>query len=307
MIPSGCLPVLCSTFDADGQIDFDDFDRLIDFVIDCGVDGCVFPGVASEVETLIPEERERMIRHLGARLAGRLPIVVGASAATAEETVSHIRIGAEAGATAAMVMAPSVAGREAAGQIAHFRAIERQAALPVMLQNAPAPAGAALAPETVAEVASTVRAIEAVKEETMPCGQNLTRIRTAAGNGIRGVFSGAGGRYITDELARGALGTLPAAELADLHARLYRAWADGDEAEARRLYRVSMPLLNFQAIFRMQMTKEVLRLRGVLHHTFVRSAGSRMDEGDRAELYALLRQAAPEFDRHPVLWQAAAE
>lgn len=304
---AGCLPVLCTPFDDAGAVDEGDFDRLIAFVVDCGADGCVYPGVASEVDRLTAEERDRMVRRLGARLAGRLAFVVGASASEAEETLAHIRTGAEAGAAAAMVMAPAALGKDVDAHIAHFDRIARDAALPIMLQNAPVPIGAGLAPEDVARIASAVEGIVWVKEETMPCGQNLTRIRAAAGDAIAGVFGGAGGRYITDELARGSLGTLPAAELTDLHARLLAAWHTGDEVEARRLFMVSMPLLNFQAVFRMHMTKEVLRLRGVLRHTHVRGAGPRMDDGDRAELHALLRQIAPELHIHPPFRKAAAE
>ena len=304
---AGCLPVLCSAFDDDGVLAEADFDRLVDFVVDCGADGCVYPGVASEVDTLTPEEREKMVRRLGRRLGGRVPFVVGASAEKASETVAHIRIGAEAGASAAMVMASARLGRDVDAHIRHFEAIAAGAALPLMLQNAPSPIGAGLPPEDVARIAGAVNGVVWVKEETMPCGQNLTRILAAAGDGIRGVFGGAGGRYITDELARGSLGTLPAAELADLHVRLCSAWAAGDVAEARRLFMVSMPLLNFQAVFRMHMTKEILRLRGILQHTHVRGAGPRMDAGDRNELHALLRQIAPEFAIHPPFQKAAAE
>jgi 4-hydroxy-tetrahydrodipicolinate synthase len=303
---SGCLPVLCTPFDDAGALVEADFDRLVDFVVACGADGCVYPGVASEVDTLTPDEREKMVRRLGRRRGG-LPFVVGASAGTAEETIAHIRTGAEAGAEAAMVMAPARFGRDIEAHIRHFEEIAAGAALAVMLQNAPSPIGAGLPPEDVARIAEAVEGIVWVKEETMPCGQNLTRILAAARDGIRGVFGGAGGRYITDELARGSLGTLPAAELADIHVRLCRAWAAGDEAEARRLFMVSMPLLNFQAVFRMHMTKEVLRLRGILAHTHVRGAGPRMDAGDRAELHALLRQIAPEFALHPPFQKAAAE
>ena len=44
----------------------------------------------------------------------------------------------------------------------------------------------------------------------------------------------------------------------------------GDVAGARALYNRSLPLLTFQAVFRMDMTKEVLRRRGVLESTHVR-------------------------------------
>ena len=307
MTIGGCLPVLCTPFRSDGAIDVDDFDALIDFVGDCGVQGCVYPGVASEVDTLSDAERSQMVGHLGRRLGGRLPFVVGASAATADEVVAHIRDGAEAGAAAAMVMAPADFGSDVAAQTAFFDAISRDAALPIIMQNAPRPIGAGLLPEITAEIARAVSGIRWVKEESMPCGQNLTRIVKAAGGAIEGVFGGAGGRYITDELARGSLGTLPAAELADLHVRLVAAWGAGDIDEARRLFEVSMPLLNFQAIFRMHMSKEVLRRRGVLRHTHVRGAGPRMDDGDRAELSALIERIAPELDRYPVVAREAAE
>ena len=56
----------------------------------------------------------------------------------------------------------------------------------------------------------------------------------------------------------------------------------------RRLYNRMPPLLNFQAVFRMAMTKEVLRRRGVIAATHVRAAGPRMDAGDRVELGAIL-------------------
>ena len=44
----------------------------------------------------------------------------------------------------------------------------------------------------------------------------------------------------------------------------------GNIGEARRLYSASLPLLNFQAVFRMHMTKEVLRRRGVIPNGLVR-------------------------------------
>src|SRR5690606_26288076 len=142
-------------------------------------------------------------------------------------------------------------------------------------------------------------------EETQPCGQNLSRIAAALGGGIDGIFGGAGGRYIMDELNRGGAGTMPAAELADIHAAIVAAFRSGDRAEARRLYSASLPLLNFQAVFRMHMTKDVLRRRGIIRHTFVRGRGPKFDDGDRAELAALLDEFAPHLTRFPLTSDAA--
>jgi 4-hydroxy-tetrahydrodipicolinate synthase len=296
----GAFPVLCTPFRDDGTVDEADFRALIAFFLDCDVDGCVFPGVASEVDTLTAEERAGLVAILGEELAGATPFIVGASDRVPEAVIRHMARGQAAGAQAAMVMAPGHLGDDPGAHVGFFEAVAAGADLPIVLQNAPVPIGAGLSPETVAEIARAVPQIRYCKEETMPCGQNLTRIITAARDAIEGVFGGAGGRYITDELARGSLGTMPASEFADLHVALVRAWARGDEAEARRLFEVSMPLLNFQAIFRMHMTKATLARRGVIRHTFVRGKGPRMDAGDRRELHALLDRIAPELKHHPL-------
>lgn len=292
---TGTFPVFCTTFDAEGHVNEAEFGSLIEFVVESGADGCVFPGVASEVDTLSATERARLTALLGATLAGRIPFICGASAASPAEVIAFAEAGAAAGAVAAMVMAPKHLGHDLAAQKAFFAEVCAGSTLPILLQNAPNPIGAGLAPEDTAALAMSQERIQYVKEETMPCGQNLTRILEAANGHIQGVFGGAGGRYITDELARGSLGTMPAAEFTDLHVRLVNAWKSGNETEARRLFMVSMPLLSFQAIFRMHMTKATLKRRGVLHSTFVRGAGPKMDQGDCAELDTLLTLIAPEL------------
>ena len=195
-------------------------------------------------------------------------------------------------------MAPRDLGPDVDAQSRYFDEVAVASPIPIMLQNAPSPIGAGLAPEAVARIVRSVQGVDYVKEETPPCGQNLTR--------LRGVFGGAGGRTVTDELTRGALGTLPAVELADLHARLVRAWFAGDESEARRLFAVTLPALNLQAVFRMHMTKATLARRGVIRHTHVRADGPRMDAYDRADLSALLDRLAPELHLYPLATKDAA-
>jgi 4-hydroxy-tetrahydrodipicolinate synthase len=292
---AGAFPVICTPFRDDGAIDEADFLAVVDFALECGADGLVYPGVASEVETLNAEERRSQVALLAKRVAGRAPIVVGCSDSDAARAAEHVAFAAEVGAAAAMVMAPGAAGNDVAAQIAYFAEVTKGAALPVMLQNQPRPIGAGLLPREVAQVVQAVPAIRYVKEETQPCGQNLSRIAEALGDTEVGIFGGAGGRYIMDELNRGASGTMPASELADIHARIVNAFNSGNSAEARRLYSASLPLLNFQAVFRMHMTKEVLRQRGVIRHVFVRGKGPAFDDGDRAELGALLNEFAGEL------------
>src|SRR5260221_292993 len=80
----------------------------------------------------------------------------------------------------------------------------------------------------VAQVVARVPAVRYVKEEAMPCGQRITMLLAredlAAALHFAGVLGGAGARYLLDELARGAIGTMPARELTDVHVRMVAAW-----------------------------------------------------------------------------------
>jgi 4-hydroxy-tetrahydrodipicolinate synthase len=295
---AGVLPVLPTPFGADGAVDEPAFLRLVDFALEVGADGVVFPGMASEVETLSPAERAGLVAALGRRLAGRVPFVVGASDADPARAAARAEEGRAAGAVAAMVMAPHGLGRDVAAQTAFYAAVAEGTALPIMLQNAPAPMGAGLAPEEVAAVARAVEAVRFVKEETLPCGQHVTRILAAAGDAVDAVYGGAGARYVIDEWARGAAGTMPALELADVHVRMLAAWKAGDRAEAGRLYRDSLPLLVFQMVFRIRATKAVLARRGLLGSTHARAAGPVFDDGDLAEIARLVDEARPLFQIH---------
>ena len=105
--------------------------------------------------------------------------------------------------------------------------------VPIMLQNVPPPAGRAHA-DTLMPILEAVPAIAYVKEETLPSGQRLTQVRDRAPATLLAVFGGAGGRYVTDELRRGAAGSMPAIELAEVHAKLMAAHRAGDrESRAR--------------------------------------------------------------------------
>ncbi len=69
-ILAGAFPVLPTPFRDDGSIDEADFLSIIDFALESNVDGVVYPGVASEVDTLSPQERKRQVELLAQRIGG---------------------------------------------------------------------------------------------------------------------------------------------------------------------------------------------------------------------------------------------
>ena len=285
----GIFPVLPTPFDAEGKVDLAAVTRVVEFVLACGAHGVVFPGVASEFDYQTREERESTFRLVAECVGGQVPLIVGASAETADAALAFAEAGAAVGAAAAMVMAPASLGGDPAAASHFFQIIATHSSVPLMLQNAPPPVGAGLSIDTTLSVVQSVPQVRYVKEEIPPTGYRLSRLLAAAPANLIGVFGGAGARYAIDELNRGALGLMPAAELSDLHVALYAAHRAGAHGRARQTYRRTLPLLLIQEIFRMRLTKEVLRRRGVLQHADVRAPLPDFDAQDQREIDLCLR------------------
>jgi 4-hydroxy-tetrahydrodipicolinate synthase len=149
--------------------------------------------VASEFETLEAAERTHLVDVVAARVAGRIPLVVGASATDGARAAAHAAQARAIGAAAVMAVAPaSLTGNKPA--IRDYYARIAAEGVPVILQNAPPPAGCALTADDVIDLVATIDGIRYVKEETLPCGQRITRILAAELPALAGVFGGAGGR-----------------------------------------------------------------------------------------------------------------
>lgn len=285
---SGVFPVLPTPFDAAGAPDEKALRGLVRYLLEAGVDGITYPGVASEVGQLTVPERLSLTAAVLHEVAGRVPVVAGVSSGQAETTIELARAAIAQGAAGLMVAVPPDRPT-AAQQIGYFS--EVAAAVPgaaIVLQNVPLPVGAGLDPEAIVEVAKAVPAIRYVKEETLPSGQRLTVLRERGPVTLAGVFGGAGGRYITDELRRGAAGTMPAIELAEVHVALFKAHRAGDVARVRELFTRMLPILNVQAVFRWSLTKYVLRARGLLSSENQRAAGPRLDTLGKADVDGFL-------------------
>ncbi|MBI4626567.1 MAG: dihydrodipicolinate synthase family protein [Verrucomicrobia bacterium] len=292
----GIFPVIPTLFTDRNALDLDAQRRVIRFALNAGAHGLVFPGVASEYSHLSLPEREQLLALVAVEAAGRVPLVGGASATTAAEVIAAGSIAMKHGIRHLMIMAPVGLGSDAAAHRAFFQQVA--SGLPgaeIILQNAPVPTGAGLDPQAIIAIAAGIPAITYIKEETLPSGPAITVIREARIPSLQGVFGGGGARYIIDELDRGACGAMPAVELTDLHVALWRSYAAGDQVQARRLYRLSLPLLVAQAIYRMRLTKHVLAKRGIADARHVRATLPAMDAFAQRDVDTMLADLLAEF------------
>jgi 4-hydroxy-tetrahydrodipicolinate synthase len=302
----GVWPVLCTPFDRDGAIDAVALRRVARFAVTSGAAGVVFPGFASEVDDLTADERRVLLRAVVDELAGQVPVIAGATAASVAEVVARVHEAAELGIGTVMIQAPKAIGADA-GAVTRFYAAIAQACpeAGIVLQNAPAPRGSDLSPQAVIEVAAAVPAIRYIKEETIPSGGPISAILAGKPAHCVGVMGGGGARFVIDEFLRGACGAMPAVEFTDIHVAMWQALNAGQHDQARTLYERTLPLLMIQSHARMRFTKRVLIRRGVLDNDGVRAKIPPLDPRDIAEIDALLARITDLLAAAPLVRAAA--
>lgn len=272
----GILPIVPTPFGADGSADEQSLKRVVVHAIETGASALVYPGVASEDLFLTADERRNCLSLVSRLAEGRLPVIAGVNSADPAEMVEITRMAVENGADGIMAMAvPAMEDQFGTwfSRIADALGPDR----PIILQNLFKPRGADLSAEDMLTLAAEIPAIRYVKEEGIPSGPKVSKLVAGCGPDLDGVIGGGGARYLLEELDRGAIATMPAIELLELHVALYRAYTAHNRKEALRLYEASLPLLLIQAPYRMRLTKLILKSQGLIDCDDVREPLPEMD------------------------------
>ena len=291
----GVFTIPCTPFTSTGELDEPSLRREVRFCLDCGAHGLVAPVNASEFTSLSDEERRRVVEIVAEENAGALPFVAGVSAVSTPVAVGFARHAGEAGADALIVMPPYVKKHAPAEIFAYYAGIAAAVDLPIIIQDFIPPIGTPMAPELLARLLREIPQVRYLKEEAIMPGHVMTETARLAGASLEGMMGGQGGRFLLDEVARGACGTMPACQVTDLHVDLWARIEAGDAPGARALFNRLLPLLNFEHLFSVAVYKEVLRRRGVIATSVCRGAPAALDEHDLRELDALLADIEPLF------------
>ena len=247
------------------------------------------PIPTSEYDTLDLAERRDLVETVFTAVSGRVPIIVGLSSQEPELSVAYARQADALKAAAVMLMPPSHLKGDLDAIRKLYENVAAAVSAPIILQNAPPPFGPALSVEDVRLLVSANSRIAFVKEETLPSGQRISRLKDDAPSHLQGIFGGAAGRFIMGEMARGIIGSMPSCECTEVHVAIFDAFQRGDLEEARAIFNRLVPLLNFMGVFRSSAVKEVLRQRGVIRCAARRSKKNpELDDYDRKELAAII-------------------
>ncbi|WP_421724958.1 dihydrodipicolinate synthase family protein [Bauldia sp.] len=272
----GVLPIVPTPFNVSGAPDHESLRRVAGHAVRAGSVALVYPGVASEDLYLTAEESSACLDVVIDAVAGRRPVIAGVNAADPEDMVSLARRVAGQGAEGIMAMAVPAMRDDLSGWFARIE--EAAGGRPIILQNLFAPRGADLSADEMIALSRAIPAIRYVKEEGIPSGPKVSELAKACGPDLDAVIGGGGARYLIEELDRGAVATMPAIELLDLHVALMAAYKAGRRSEALSLYERSLPLLLIQAPYRMRLTKLILKHRGLIETDLVREPLPEMDD-----------------------------
>jgi 4-hydroxy-tetrahydrodipicolinate synthase len=161
----GSIPALVTPMRADGSVDFQAWDRLLDFHVAEGTDAVVVGGTTGESPTLEPAEVAELVRRAKARVAGRMPVIGGSGTNSTAGSIELSRALAAAGADGLLTVVPYYNKPTQEGLYRHFTAIADAVQVPVILYNVPGRTVCDMLPETVVRLSGHPR-IVGIKEAT---------------------------------------------------------------------------------------------------------------------------------------------
>ncbi|HET7033423.1 MAG TPA: dihydrodipicolinate synthase family protein [Casimicrobiaceae bacterium] len=292
----GIFPIAPTPFTDTGDIDVEGQRRVLDCMIDQGVDGICILANYSEQFLLTDAERSTLLDVCTGHVAGRVPIIATTSHFSTRIAVERGRAAAKSGAAMLMVMPPyhgATLRAEEKGIVEHYAAIADAAGIPIMVQDAPL-SGVNLSVAFLARLAREVPLVRYFKIEVPAAAAKLRSLIEAGGQTIAGPFDGEESITLMADLDAGATGTMPSALLPDLIRPVVDNHRAGRRSEAAAAYARILPLINFEnRQCGLRATKTVMAEGRVIVSDAVRHPLERLHPATRAGLLELARELAP--------------
>ena len=238
----GCGTALVTPFEQDGSIDETALRNLVAWQVESGIDFLVPCGTTGETPTLSHDEWLQVIDITVEVVAGRVPIVAGATSNSTQDAVSKAKeVAARSGVDGILTASPYYNKPTQEGQYRHFRAIAEAVDKPIILYNVPGRTGANIEPGTLARLAE-VPNIAGVKEAS----GNISQMAEVCHSVPETFAVLSGDDAVTLPLiALGGVGIISVAsnEIPREMSEMTRAALANDWELARRIHRKYLPLM----------------------------------------------------------------
>lgn len=170
MIFKGVAVALVTPFCDNGEINYYELKKLIEFQIASRINAIVILGTTGEASTIDDEERAKIIRFCACQISGRVPLIVGTGSNSTEKTISMTKQAEKLGADAVLVVTPYYNKTSQEGLILHYKKVAKSTKLPVIIYNVPSRTGMNILPETILQL-SKIKNIVGLKD----AGGNITQ------------------------------------------------------------------------------------------------------------------------------------
>lgn len=293
---TGIYPIAPTPFKAGGALDIEGQKRVLDCMIDQGVDGICILANYSEQFVLSDDERSTLLDVCTDHVAGRVPVIVTCSHYATDIVIARAKASQAAGAKMIMLMPPyhgALLKPDEQGIYEHFQRVSDAIDIPVMVQDAPL-AGVQLSVPFLARMAREIENLTYFKIEMPGTAAKLRALIEQGGEHIVGPFDGEEGITLLADLQAGATGTMTSALIPDLIRPVVMDYLAGETEAARAAYGRLLPLINFEnRQCGLRACKEAMVEGGVIESAYVRHPQVALHPETRAELIAMAKSHDP--------------
>ncbi len=293
---TGVFPIAPTPFTSTGELDLEGQRRVLDCMIDQGVDGICILANYSEQFLLSDTERDTLLDVCAQHIGGRVPLIVTCSHFSTRIASERARRAQSAGAAMLMLMPPyhgAALRADEQGIVEHFSRIAAAAGLPIMVQDAPL-SGVNLSVALLVRLAREVPLVRYFKIEVPGTAGKLRALIQAGGAAIAGPFDGEESITLMADLDAGATGTMPSALLPDLIKPIVMHFRAGRRDEAARHYARALPLINYEnRQCGLRATKTVMMAGRVIRSDAVRHPLEPLHPMTKEGLLELAREVNP--------------
>jgi 4-hydroxy-tetrahydrodipicolinate synthase len=229
---------------ADAGIDTDRLAGLVETMVDAGVHAIAPLGSTGESAYLSFDEWKAVVDTTVETVAGRVPVVAGASDLTTAGTVARAEYSQAAGASATMVIPVSYWALNEREIVQHYSSVSDAISIPIMAYNNPATSGIDMSPTLLNHMFESIPNVKMVKESTGDI-QRMLDLKELSSGALP--FYNGSNPLVLEALMAGASGWCTAAPClrpAPTIA-LYEAFAAGEVDRAKEIYEELLPLLRF--------------------------------------------------------------
>ncbi|MBR9765383.1 MAG: dihydrodipicolinate synthase family protein [Rhodobacteraceae bacterium] len=298
---TGILPVAPTPFLDDGTVDEEGMKRVLDCLIDQGVDAICILANYSEQFVLSDDERRLLTRLSLEHVAGRVPVIVTVSHFSTQIVVARAKEAQALGASMLMMMPPyhGVGLVPAPDMIfEHFATVSEAISIPIMIQDAPL-SGVTLPVPLLVKMAKEIENVSYFKMETPFAADKLAALIEAGGDDIIGPFDGEEAVTLLADLDAGCTGTMTSGMFAEKIRPIVTSYLAGDKDAALAQWNLCMPLINHEnRQCGLRACKVVYKEGGVIKSDHVRHPLKPMSDRTRTRLL----QLASDLDIMALSW-----